>query len=85
VVAECAGHESGSRSEPGSKKKIVKKRDLTTALLYLRASEIGLSQSDLESMEIGEIFDMYEEKSKDIDEEENGGEYEPTQEFYDNF
>ena len=38
---------------------------MTSALFYLRAIELGLSWSDLEEMEIGEVWDMLIEKNND--------------------
>lgn len=41
---------------------------MTTALFLLRAKEIGLSLDELDELEIGEVFDMYAEKSNDAEE-----------------
>lgn len=40
-------------------------RPLTTALFLLRATELGLSMSDLECLEMGTVLDMLIERQND--------------------
>jgi len=50
----------------------------------LRCTEIGLSQQDIEEMDIGLIYDIMTEKINDNYYEENKEE-KPPQEFFDRF
>lgn len=38
---------------------------MTTALFLLRCTELGLSMTDLEYLDMGMIFDMFTEKAND--------------------
>jgi hypothetical protein len=38
---------------------------MTTALFLLRCTEIGLSMDDLDSLDMGMVFDMFTEKGND--------------------
>lgn len=57
------GHNAGYRRS--KKKQPVTERGLTTALFLLRCTELGLSMSDLDYLDVGMIFDMFIEKSND--------------------
>ena len=58
-----AGH--NPRDRRSKKKQPVTERGLTTALFLLRCTELGLSMSDLDYLDVGMIFDMFIEKSND--------------------
>lgn len=57
-------------------------REMTTAVLLLRAAEVGISVADLDLLTIGMLNDIYVEKFNDSE-----GEYEEvaTQEDIDTF
>lgn len=40
-------------------------RTQTTALFLLRCAEMGLSMDDLESLDVGMVYDMFTERAND--------------------
>lgn len=55
---------------------------MTTALILLRASELGISVCDLDLLSVGMLFDIFAEKSLDF---ETDGDREATQSEVDDF
>lgn len=45
---------------------------MTTALILLRASEIGIPIKDLDLLSVGMLFDIFSEKSLDFEMSDNG-------------
>lgn len=57
---------------------------MTTALILLRASELGISVCDLDLLSVGMLFDIFAEKSLDF-EATDSGDREATQSEVDDF
>ena len=73
--------------EPFKKKeKKEKEREPSTALILLRAAEIGITLSDLDYLTVGMLLDIFEERAKDYEDVmENNDTEMATQEDFDNF
>lgn len=70
------------RTDRDSKKKVAKtEREINTPLFLLRCTELGLSMSDLDELDVGTVLDMLTEKANDSAEYSQVA----TQDDFDNF
>ena len=65
------------------KKDATDNREVNTALILLRAVEIGITIDDLDKLSIGMLLDIFRERARDYDDSDNSRE--ATQEDFDNF
>lgn len=60
-------------------------REITTGLVLLRCSQLGLSMSDLDYLDMGMVYDMIIEQANDAAEDSYDTVREATQADFDNF